>query len=308
MEMNKSTKKKYFSKNSVNVENYLLDLPFCLGVAEQRYLLAEEGIVSAFKNKCTHWYIDGSMHGDMVDRWSADRISYLNKLIEHYKVMPIYHGNFKVPLASDVNDLRLAALHYVKKEIDVCEKINAPLIVHASCIVEPRLIVKTKRKALENYVNSINEIGKYADKKGVVLFLENLSNYKNYRPFHYIFTNLDEYNFLFDKIENMHNIYFFLDIGHENICNGDSIEVIRKHHNIMAGISVSNNNGIRDQHLGINDGSVDYKKIVATLIECQWKGILAFETRNKSIEKNIQDLSDIYNSLLFENKFLSERN
>ena len=60
----------------------------------------------------------------------------------------------------------------------------------------------------------------------VDLYLENLSNYKHYRPFHYLFTNYDEYAYIFENTSRRDNIYFFFDLGHSNIGNDDTIKVI----------------------------------------------------------------------------------
>src|SRR5205085_2390610 len=142
--------------------------------ASQNYLLAEEGVLSASQNNANYWYIDVSLSEEHPDKWSTDRINRLLSLVTHYQVFPIIHGNFKVPLASDVELLRKTSVEYVKKEIDFAERLNAPLIIHGSVIVEPRLVSKVKKIALDQFVLSIETLLEYAEKRGVTLYLENL--------------------------------------------------------------------------------------------------------------------------------------
>lgn len=272
-------------------------IPFASGIAHQKYLKAEEGIQVAFESGCTHWYLDSSLIGEMVDDWTEARIDNLNALIRKTGVQPIFHGNFKAPLGSDVEALRIAAVAYVKKEVDLCAKIGAPLIIHGGGIVEPKTVVQSKKIALDNYLKSVNELAEYAALKGVEIYLENLSNYMHYRPFHYIFTNFEEYNYIFDNTEDHNNVFMFFDIGHENICGGNPIDVIKKHHQRIKGISFSNNNGAQDQHFGVREGTLDYPAIINEIITCEWRGLVAFETRSRSTAQSVTDIAEIYKML-----------
>ncbi|WP_224970714.1 sugar phosphate isomerase/epimerase family protein [Acinetobacter oleivorans] len=269
------------------MNNYL---NFASGIAHQQYLPAEEGILRAYNDGCTHWYVDGSLHGEMVPDWSDERIENLNSLIKKYNVQPIFHGNFKAPLGSDVDYLREAAVVYVKKEIDIAAKIGAPLVIHGGGIVEPKKIVLAKQKALDNYILSVKELAEYAAAKSVDIYLENLSNYKNYRPFHYVFTHMEEYDYVFNKIDHK-NVYFFLDAGHANVGEGDPVAVVDKYHDKIKGISFSNNNGEQDQHFSIGRGTVNYSDFIETINRHNWKGLVAFEVRDKTTLDSVKELA-----------------
>lgn len=271
-----------------------MKLPFVTGFASQNYLLAEEGILSAFQNNANYWYIDASLSEEHPDKWSADRINWLLSLIDTYQVFPIVHGNFKVPLASDVELLRESSVEYVKKEIDFAKYLNAPLIIHGSVIVEPRLVTKVKKIALNQFVSSIETLLEYAEKRGVTLYLENLSNYTNYFPFHYIFTTPAEVNYVIEKIPE---IKLFFDVGHANIGN-NPIEFFKSCHQSIAGMSFSNNNAVKDQHCGLNKGEISYTNLVEVILDCDWRGMIAFETRGKTTSQSINDLTAIYREVL----------
>ena len=273
--------------SSVLINNYL---NWASGIAHQQYLPAEDGIKKAAEDGCTHWYVDGSLHGEMVKDWDQDRINNLKNMIKEYNISPIFHGNFKAPLGSDVDYLREAAVEYVKKEIDIAAQINAPIVIHGGGIVEPKKVVLAKKIALDNYIKSVKELAEYALSKSVDIYLENLSNYKHYRPFHYVFTHMEEYIYVFENIDNK-NVYFFLDVGHANVGEGDPIEIIEKFHTKIKGISFSNNNGEQDQHFSLARGTINFSKLVNTLSKYNWKGLVAFEVRDKCTLDSVKELA-----------------
>lgn len=273
---------------------------FITAYAQQHYFLAEQGIMQAKKDEANYWYIDGSLPEEYPENWSDQRITSLVKQIHTYDIKPIFHGNFKLPLSSDVFEVREIAVKKVLAEVDLSAELSAPLIIHGGAIVEPRLVIKAKKEALDNYLNSLDIIVSYAEKKGVTILLENLSNYKNYRPFHYIFTTAEEYKYVFDRIGANH-VHFFFDVGHGAICDGDPIAIIKEFYNKIWGMSFSNNDGVRDLHLGIHQGLIDYQKVVDAIIETSWRGVLAFEVRGRSFTQSIDDVVK-----LFENSHITK--
>lgn len=268
----------------------IVSLPFVTGFALQNYSQAEKSIIDASIAGYQYWYIDGSMSSDIPKNWDINRIKNMISLIEQYNVRPIYHGNFKVPLSSDVDEIRLAAIQYTKKEIDLASELSAPLIIHGGAVVEPRLVNKVKKEALNNFLYSLDDLSRYARSKNVIIYLENLSNYQNYRPFHYIFTHEKEFDFILSETDAK----FFLDLGHANIGNDSPGAIFQKYHQRIVGMSFSNNNGQHDQHLSLKKGTIDYSEIVAAICSVGWKGMIAFETRDASPGKSMIDLADIY--------------
>ncbi len=277
-------------RNASTPSRKTTSLPFVMGYALQNYSSAEKGLMDAAENGYEYWYMDASLPFNTFKKWDEARINNLHRKMELYSVKPILHGNYKVPLSSDVEELRIAALAYTKKEIDLADALSGPLIIHGGVIVEPREVNAIKREALDNFLFSVEELANYASKKNVLLYLENLSNYKNYRPFHYIFTHDEEFDHILSRID----VSFFLDVGHANIGNASPPEIFRKYAHRIAGMSFSNNNGQQDQHLSLAKGSVDYEQLVSHIAACQWKGIIAFETRDKSPTGSIDELIQLY--------------
>ena len=261
--------------------------------AQQHYFLAEQGIQQAKTDGANYWYIDGSLPEEYPDQWPQARINALVEQIKSFNIKPIFHGNFKLPLSADLKEVREIAVKQVLAEIDLSAKLGAPLIIHGGAIVEPRLVLKAKKEALDNYLRSLEIIAAYAERQSVTILLENLANYKNYRPFHYIFTTPEEYQYIFDRIDARH-MQFFFDVGHGAICEGNPCAVIEQFHHRLWGLSFSNNDGVRDLHLGVHQGIIDYQHIVNTIIATGWRGVLAFEVRGQSFSQSINDVTQLF--------------
>lgn len=269
---------------------------FMVGYGVQRYHKAEEGVVNASHEKCTHWYIDGAEHSDRAAEWSDSRIDNMKDLMAKYGIKPIYHGNFKVPIASDVPEIRKKGVGYVYSEIDVAAKLGAPLILHAGGIVEPRDVKGSKERALNGYIDSLKDLSAYAEEKGVVLWLENLCNYKKFHPFYYIFTNLAEYERVFSEIKS-ENVKMIFDVCHETVGGGDPIEVFDRLKDKIVSFSFSDTDGVRDSHWPLGKGVVNYRSLLNAIQSADWRGVVSFETRGGVLYQNVEYLNQLINDI-----------
>lgn len=291
--MKKNTCGYLHNKKQSNLPNHRLP-PFVKFTALQKYYSAEEGIQVAFENNYSHWYVDLSLTSE-VDLFSnMKRIDGLNKIINEKNVFPIVHGNFKSTLSSDLQELRLAAIEYTKKEIMIASKLSAPLIIHGGAIVEPRLVKKAKQDALTYFLASIRELQEFAKKNGVELWLENLSNYTKNHPFYYIFTTEEEFDYILSQVPE---IKFFVDIGHLNIGNANIYEIINKYIHRIVGFSVSNNNGLQDQHISLERGTIDYIRVFQELSKHNWSGYIGIEIRDNSPIEALEEIKLLYQKM-----------
>lgn len=272
----------------------MMKLPFAQYVALQEYKSSENSVESAFKHDFSHAYFDLSLRTERLANWTDGRIQNIKDLLLEYNIKPIFHGNFKAPLASDLGAMREAAVSYVKREIDLASKFSAPLIVHGGTIVEPRKVEDAKNLAIKRFLLSIKELKEYASQKNVELWVENLSNYTKNHPFYYIFTTPGEFRYIFSEIPSLK---FFMDIGHFNVGNDDVTSVIHEFGDNIIGFSMNNNDGLRDQHLSVHSGSVDYQKIIQALTVLNWSGYVGIEVRNAQPKECLEHLANIYNSL-----------
>lgn len=264
---------------------------YMTGAAQQNYLKAELGALEAASQGYSHWYIDGSLPGERPADWTASRIEALRETMLRLDVKPIYHGNFKAPLGSDVRELGRAALDYIKREVDLSESLGgAPVIVHGGGIVEPRLVIESRRMGLTMLIDNLRELVEYARQRKVEIWLENLSNYTRFHPFYYICVTGDEYA---EALESVPGLKFFFDVSHAHVNDGNPVEVFERLHKHVVGMSFSDNKGERDSHFPLGRGSLDYPGLVEAMLRHEWKGLIGFETRGSALSDSLSYLNDV---------------
>ncbi|MBV6824195.1 sugar phosphate isomerase/epimerase [Pseudomonas sp. PD9R] len=261
------------------------------GTAQQNYLKAEVGILEAAKQGYSHWYIDGSLPGERPSDWTESRIDALRETILKTGVKPIYHGNFKAPLGSDVQEIGTAALDYIKREVDLSAALGgAPVIVHGGGVVEPRLVIEARRMGLTAFIDNLGELVDYARERNVEIWLENLSNYTKFHPFYYICVTEDEYA---EVLGNVPGLKFFFDVSHAHVNDGDPVKVFDRLHQYVVGMSFSDNKGERDSHFPLGRGSLDYPGLVKAILKHEWRGLVGFETRGSTLSDSVAYLNSI---------------
>lgn len=98
----------------------------------------------------------------------------------------------------------------------------------------------------------------------------------------------DDFNLLFKLVETINKKHFSicLDIGHANANSSMTIaDWINNLGDYITYYHLHNNNGILDDHFGLNKGTINMEKTIKTIIEKTPNAILSIETK------------DIYNSV-----------
>lgn len=114
----------------------------------------------------------------------------------------------------------------------------------------------------------------YAEEVGIPLAVEN----QIYPGFHTnLYPNsLDEFSYLFDNVKD---VYFLLDIGHAFIEGGDDCiqAYIKQFSDRLIGIHISDNFGLKDEHLPVGEGKIDFQRLMTNLTHHDFKGPLIIE-------------------------------
>ncbi|KQQ60313.1 AP endonuclease [Pseudomonas sp. Leaf127] len=264
---------------------------FMTAAAQQNYLSAETGLLAAREEGYSHWYIDGSLEGERPDDFKTERLAALIELMQVTGMQPIYHGNFKAPLGSDVKALASSALDYVKQEVDLCQALGGvPLIVHGGGIVEPRLVREACGIGLRHLIDNLQQLVAYGRARGVEIWLENLCNYTRFHPFYYICTTEDEVEAVLADVPDLH---LFLDVSHAYVNQGDPLSFFNKFNARVRGMSFSDNKGDRDAHSPLGRGTLDFPALLTAIERTGWHGTIGFETRGATLLKSVNFLNSL---------------
>ncbi|GAB7529083.1 hypothetical protein PS3A_14920 [Pseudomonas sp. 3A(2025)] len=259
--------------------------------AQQNYLSAEAGLLLAQQEGYSHWYIDGSLEGERPTDFDTSRVLALNRLVLETGIKPIYHGNFKAPLGSDVKALANSALDYVKQEVDLCQALGCQsLIVHGGGVVEPRLVREACKIGLGNLIENLGQLVAYGKQHGVDIWLENLCNYTRFHPFYYICTTEDDIETVLTAVPGLH---LFLDVSHAYVNGGDPLSFFNKFNSRIRGMSFSDNKGDRDSHSPLGRGTLDFSGLISAVTRTQWQGTIGFETRGSTLTDSVNFLNGL---------------
>jgi sugar phosphate isomerase/epimerase len=166
---------------------------------------------------------------------------------------------------------RKESLSKVKKSIDSAARIEAKALV-----LHPGLKGKNPIIAQRLNEESIVNLYDYAESFGLTLALENMTpNPQNFMTKPIEFEELLKRNKIKLKVT--------FDIGHAHIGNLVN-EFISKLSDKFFIIHTHDNHGVKDEHLGIGDGSIDWNSFTKKLMELDFRGIYIVESVDKPFE------------------------
>ncbi|HEX4421816.1 MAG TPA: sugar phosphate isomerase/epimerase family protein [Kofleriaceae bacterium] len=268
-------------------------IPFVTSVAAQQSLPIDEAIAFAVTHRCTRFYIEGAYHADRSDTWSPQRIEHYRAVIRNHGLRPIFHGNYKLPLAHEDEEVRQAAVRSVMREVDIAAALGAAVIVHGSCIFTHRKPMQARLEAIDAFARSVQALYCHAEPLGVELWLENLENYKDRHPFHTIYSQRSEYEYVLSHVPGAK---FILDVGHENVGSGDPVGVFTALADRIVALDVNDNRGDYDTHYGLGKGTVDFPRLIQAVVQRGWSGHITVETRGSSLASDLEHLAVAYES------------
>jgi L-ribulose-5-phosphate 3-epimerase len=153
--------------------------------------------------------------------------------------------------------------------------------------VDPRPTESGRWSALQRFIAIMEKTLALAENLGVEVWIENLSHYPRFRPFTYVFTRYTDFAVVH---EHLPTAKFILDVGHANVNQRPPLQLFRDYPQAISAISVSDNDGKADSHLGLGRGCAPIEELVATIMETNWHGVVAFETRGAAVSDGVEAL------------------
>jgi len=208
-----------------------------------------------------------------------------NLLLHNYFPPPAQP--FVMNLASHNRRICEESLDLARNAIDLSSKIGAAYYgVHAGFLFDPEIkdlgnIISRKKLierevALERFVQNINYLAEFANKKNVKLLVENnvlsQANLESFGVNPFLLVEPNEIVYFFESTDS--NVGLLLDLGHLNVSarslNLQNIECLEKISKFVSGYHFSDNDGTQDQHLELSTATwflpyIDCKAMFGTL-------------------------------------------
>ncbi len=193
----------------------------------------------------------------------------LNLLKKFKTKSNIGHTSYWIDLGSDYEPIRRGWIEECKKIIKVANELNLSLINFHTGFKGHYYDGKSKRIILKNWIKSLNELSRYANRYGIFIIVENVPRG----------SGLSSANDIKYIINRVRGIMLHLDIPHAFTDGGmkEVMDYIKVFRNKIAHIHWHDNHGRYDEHLPIGKGTINHKKIVQKLKKINYNRTITLE-------------------------------
>lgn len=226
----------------------------------KNYFIGFSTLLSSSIEKDVNFALKNGFNALSIDWGWNPKIELLDKETEILKDYAskgnkiVFHMPFFTPTNSSIPEISDAVKNYFKKAIVLAKRISAESITFHSGYVEQIADLKTHKYLIEN----IKEIIKFAKKFNIRLSIEN-----DDMCWDYPLWKQDE---IVDVLQNVDGINFTFDPGHANTAKIDVSDMFDKVEKYTDIVHLHNNHG-KDTHNSLNEGDIDYKKLLSRMTQ-----------------------------------------
>lgn len=163
-----------------------------------------------------------------------------------------------VNLASLLEPIRRASIEVMDQVFAIAAEVNAPVVIHPGYYAW----VSERDRAESCLRQSLNELTRLANERGIRFFVENMGNWE------YFFLKTP------DEIELIGSCGFTFDVGHanQNHCVEKFLECQIDH------VHLHDNHGDVDAHLAIGEGTIEFPRVLEKIKESGINPVLEVTT------------------------------
>ncbi len=191
---------------------------------------------------------------NQLGNWSAERVRAIHEICDRNGIRISLHTSSGVNVAEFSPFVSEAVDQYLRGYIDLARLLNCDGVVvhggfHFSSQLEARMSASLER---------LKRAVEYAEKEGVVLFLENLNFEPDDAEVHYLANTVEECRLYFDAISSEHLGWAFT-VNHANLVpegiDGflDAFGIDR-----IGEVRLADNLGDKEVHLNPGEGNIDF--------------------------------------------------
>jgi len=216
---------------------------------------------------------------------NSRRVKALRRVAQSRDLELTVHGPFAdINIASPNPVLRRTILRRLEKSISYAHQLDCRLWVFHPGL---KTGVSSFYPGLDWQLNmeSVRTLLKVARKHGVEIAIENVPE-----PHPFLMKNVQEFSHFYSQLEE--DIGLVLDIGHANL-NRQTQEFITQFSDKIVHMHASDNDGIKDIHLGIGDGTVNWESVAKAIKRMRYNGVIMLESI-EHVEESLQILLKLF--------------
>lgn len=189
---------------------------------------------------------------------SPEDLDFFREIIAKSGLKVTLHATFYDINLSTINSyLRQATLQCYQKYLDLASELHAEvMVVHAGLIHKDAAANREIQNiAKSNLIENLRILGDYAQKRNVIIGLENSPPNRNHLM-------VREWNGHLDILNEVNHprVRGVVDIAHAFLHGLDILKYYDKMENYLAELHVHNNDGKDDLHQAINHGAINYSE------------------------------------------------
>jgi len=203
-----------------------------------------------------------------LDAWPKQRVAALRDLATSSGVKLIIHTLSAVNVAEFVPGMSAAVDDYLAANIDLAQKLDAAVIVHAGMHFSERVEMRT-RTSIEHIARATRR----AESAGVTLLLENMNISPQDSEVNYIGCHSSELRPFFDAIPSKHLEWAF-SANHAHLAPEDWTGFVDALGTERLGIvMMADCHGTIEEHLWPGQGNLDFGAVVRRLERAGYRGL-----------------------------------
>ena len=231
----------------------------------------EEYFEYAVRYGLTHMEIDLIKDHSAIDTFDKVRISNIVKRANQSGLSLSLHAPYSIDLPSRMPLARRANIAYLKKCIFLAYELQADHItLHIGRVRGFPIYPWMRQEALVSVVKILRKLVPMCRKYSIPLALENASTASGTAEAASLGDNVEDFLFVFKKVDSEF-LKLCLDLGHANT-NAGPVAYMEALADRIFAIHCHDNKGVKDDHLDIGAGTVDWYEVGKALSNMNFKG------------------------------------
>ncbi len=253
----------------------------------------EEVLEYSAENKMQHVEIHLADDHSPIESFTAKRIENIVNFTTQNKISLGLHLPNKINTSDMIPVFRKKNIKYLIDCISLAGRLHADSItVHIGSFYWFPVERWMRKKALNRFIDSIEQVLNYCAETQVCLALENVVPIPQGSEYHYLGDNLNDFEYIFQQL-NSEYVKMCLDTGHANVGEGVTEYINLFSENIIS-IHYHDNIGNDDQHLPVGEGNINWPEFATEILKSNFTGPLISECRKLRPHESAQLLEKYF--------------
>lgn len=214
------------------------------------------------------------------------------QILEDNNLGIVFHLPTFVTTADLTKSLRKASVNEMFQSLELAAELGGKkAVLHPSMVSGMGVYVVEEVKGY--FYDFLAAVTEYANSENITICLENMMPRNLFGVEPYDFTEIFR---LFPSLK------LTLDTGHANLSDAGGyrlLDFVKTHSSRIAHLHFSDNSGIRDEHLGIGEGTINFRALVDSLKSCGYNDTLTleiFDTNRRALIKSRKKIQKLFSS------------